>query len=76
MRQEQAVEFLAHQNGLLTAQRLVAQAQMGFLLSNARLNFPAFMIAEDELCGRSEARGSSKVGTFRCSWPGSARLAV
>jgi hypothetical protein len=56
MRQQQAVEFLPHQARLFAAQRLVAQAQMRFLLSDARFNLPALMIAEDELCGRSLLR--------------------
>ncbi len=76
MRQEQAVEFLAHQARLFTAQRLVAQAQMSFLLSDARFDLPALVVAEDELDGRSEARGSSKVVTNRCSWLGLAWLLV
>lgn len=51
MRQEQPVEFLAHQSRLFTAHRLVAQAEMVFLLIDAGFNFPALMIAEDEFCG-------------------------
>ena len=67
MGQEQPVEFLAHQTRILTAQRLSTQTQMGFLLIDAGFDLPALMIAVDELEGWSEARGSSKVVTKRCS---------
>lgn len=46
------VEFLAHQSWFLAPHRLVAQAQMGFLLVDAGFNLPALMVAEDEFCGR------------------------
>ena len=76
MRQKQAVEFLAHQARLFTAQRLAAQSQMVFLLIDAGFDLPALMLAEDELDSRREARGSSKVVTKRCSWLGLAWLLV
>jgi hypothetical protein len=67
MGQQQPVEFLAYQTRLLTAQRLAAQVEMGFLLIDAGFDLPALMIAVDELEGRSQARGSSKVVTRRCN---------
>src|SRR5258708_3473356 len=52
MGQEQPVEFLSHQTRFLTTQRLATQAQMVFLLIDADFDFPALMIAVDELEGR------------------------
>jgi hypothetical protein len=37
-------------------QRLLAQAQMRFLLINAGLDFPAFMITQDPFIGRRLVR--------------------
>ncbi len=56
MRQEQAIEFLAHEDWFLTAHGLAAQAQMGFLFIDACFDLPAFMVAEDEPESRSLLR--------------------
>jgi len=51
MRHQEAVELLAYQVRGLAAQNNVGTAQMGFELTECRLDFPAFMVERRQLGG-------------------------
>ncbi len=56
VQQQQPIELLQHGLGTATAQGLLGQTQMAFVLIDAEFDFPAFVIEGDQLLGRSLLR--------------------
>jgi len=77
MGKEQAIEFLIDQHRLLTAQGLWTPALMGFEFVHQILDFPAFMITDDQVQGGSlhgiQQGGKPPMHLARVSLPSIAR---